>query len=375
MSGEQDRLARVVLSRVMEPGDPRVNGLVSELGATRTLEALLAQDQDDVVREAARTLASCDPARELERAAALGIRFVTPADDEWPRSLDDLRRTRVMHGRGGVPVGLWVNGPLRLDRLGQRVAVVGCRSSTTYGDRLAWEIAADCARAGVCVVSGAAFGIDQAAHRGALAAGGPTVAVLACGADRVYPAAHAELLRHLASTSAVVSEAAPGLAPLRIRFLSRNRLIAGLSGGTVVVEASTRSGARNTASWATELHRPVMGVPGPVTSAASSGVHEMLRDGTAVPVTNGGQVLELVGESGQHLLAEPRAPERPRDRLDARHRQALEAVPAVRTAGSDSIAAAAGLGVLATRTCLQRLAQLGLVVEEEHGWRLGRDAR
>jgi DNA processing protein len=375
VNGEQDRLARVVLSRVMEPGDPRVNGLVSEIGSRRTLEALLAQDHDDLVREAARTLAACDPGRELERAAALGVRFVTPEDDEWPAGLDGLRHTTSLHGRGGVPVGLWVNGPLRLDRLGQQVAVVGCRSSTTYGDQLAWEIASDCGRAGVNVVSGAAFGIDQAAHRGALAAGGTSVAVLACGADRVYPAAHTDLLRHLSSTCAVVSEAAPGLAPLRVRFLSRNRLIAALSGGTVVVEASTRSGARNTASWAGKLHRPVMGVPGPVTSAASSGVHEMLRDGSAVPVVNGAQVLEMVGESGQHLFAEARAPERPRDRLDSRHRQVLEAVPAVRPAPTDSIATTAGLGLLAARTSLHRLAELGLVVEEPHGWRLAGDAR
>lgn len=375
MTADRDRLARVVLSRVMEPGDPRVNGLVAEMGAGRTLEALLAQDHDNVVREAAQLLASCDPSRELERAAARGIRFVTPADDEWPRGLDDLRNADVLHGRGGIPVGLWVNGPMRLDRLGQRVAIVGCRASTTYGDQLAWEIAADCAQAGVCVVSGGAFGIDQAAHRGALAAGGATIAVLACGADRVYPTAHADLLRHVSSTCAVVSEAAPGLAPLRVRFLSRNRLIAALSGGTVVVEASTRSGARNTASWTTQLHRPVMAVPGPVTSASSSGVHEMLRDGSAVTVVSGAQVLELVGASGQHLLTEPRAPERPRDRLDARHRQVLEAVPAVRPAATDSIATAAGLGLLATRTSLQRLAGLGLVVEEAHGWRLGQEAR
>lgn len=118
-----------------------------------------------------------------------------------------------------------------------------------------------------------------------------------------------------------------------------------------------------------------MAVPGPVTSASSSGVHEMLRDGSAVTVVDGAQVLELVGASGQHLFTEPRAPERPRDRLDARHRQVLEAVPAQRPAPTDSIATAAGLGLLATRTSLLRLARLGLVVEETHGWRLGQDAR
>ena len=152
-----------------------------------------------------------------------------------------------------------MRGPVGLHELESSVAVVGSRSATSYGADLAASIGAELARADQTVVSGAAFGIDQAAHRGSLAMGGPTVAVLACGVDRAYPLAHKALLDHLAATGAVVSELAPGCAPTRLRFLSRNRLIAALTGGTVVVEAALRSGALNTANWAGRLNRPAHG--------------------------------------------------------------------------------------------------------------------
>ena len=160
-------------------------------------------------------------------------------------------------------------------------------------------------------MSGAAFGIDQAAHRGALANRGPTVAVLACGADRAYPAAHRNLIDYIADVGLVVSEAAPGCAPTRIRFLARNRVIAALARGAVVVEAAVRSGALNTASWAAGLGRAVMGVPGPVTSAPSAGVHQLIRARDALLVTSGEEVLEAVGPVGLVPLASRGSPERP----------------------------------------------------------------
>jgi DNA processing protein len=235
---------------------------------------------------------------------------------------------------------------------------------------VAYEIAADAARAGVMTISGGAFGIDQAAHRGALAGGGTTVAVLACGLDRVYPRAHRELIDHIAATGAVVSELAPGRSPTRPRFLSRNRVIAALAVGTVVVEAALRSGALSTAHWATRVNRPLMGVPGPVTSAASEGVHALVRSGEATLVTGGRDVLELIGRPGEHLPEQPRGPERPRDRLHPRHRQVLEAVPVERAAASESIARAAGLGLVEVRGALETLAVRGLVEREVDGWRL-----
>ncbi len=369
------RLARAALSALGEPGDPRMTSLTEELGPVRLLELLDAEhDLRGLGTDLAARLQDRDPARLLEQADRKGIRFVVPGDQEWPASLADLSVAEPLHDRGGPPVGLWVRGPVSLDSLTGGVAVVGSRSATTYGTQVAGDLAAAAARAGVAVVSGAAFGIDQAAHRGAFVGEGPTVAVLACGADRVYPRAHASLLAHLASHGAVVSEAVPGEPPLRIRFLARNRLIAALTRGTVVVEAALRSGALNTASWAGRLHRVVLGVPGPVSSAASEGVHQLLRSGAAGLVTHGDELLEALGPAGRHLLDEPRAPQTQRDRLSNRERQVLDAVPVSRGVATDSLARTAGLGVLEVRAALGRIERAGLVERDGAGWRLARGA-
>jgi len=370
-AGDQTRLARAALSRLAEPGDHRFTALATELGPTELYSHLASQrDVRGVLDDVAVRLTSTDPARELEQAAALGIRFVVPEDDEWPRQLDDLAGAGTLHERGGIPLGLWVRGPLRLDRLTESVAVVGSRSATTYGTGVAGEIAAVSARAGVTVISGAAYGIDQAAHRGAIAMDGPTVAVLACGADRVYPTGHGELIGHIAATGAVISEAPLGCSPQRVRFLARNRLIAGLTRGTVVVEAAVRSGALNTANWAQRLNRPVMGVPGPVTSAASGGVHHQIRVGAATLVTSGQDVLEMVGSAGDHLAEEPRGPVRVRDQLPLKQQQVLDAVPVASGAPVNSIARVAGLSLLEVSSALRRLHAAGLVELDDGGWRL-----
>jgi DNA processing protein len=279
-------------------------------------------------------------------------------------------RAELLDHRGGPPLGLWVKGPTRLDELSRSVAVVGARSATTYGTEVAAGIATALVRAGHTVVSGAAFGIDQAAHRGALGVDGANVAVLACGADRAYPTAHHDLLDHLGRTSAVVAEVPPGCAPTRGRFLSRNRLIAALTKGTVVVEAAARSGALNTASWAARLNRHLMGVPGPVTSAQSEGVHQLIHQGAASLVTSGDEVLEIVGEAGTHLATPPRAPSRRRDKVPPRDSRVLDAVPLARPAPVDSIATTAGMALLDVQAALRRLGRDGLVELTGRGWRL-----
>lgn len=368
---DAERLARVALNRLAEPGDPRLASLVAELGAVAVRDHLLTErDPGELQTDVAVRLAAVDPARDLERAARLGIRFVIPGDDEWPVALDDLATVPAWEGSGGPPLGLWVRGPLRLDSLGRSVAIVGSRSATTYGVQVAGDLAAGVVREGLVVVSGAAFGIDQAAHRGALGAEGRTVAVLACGVDRVYPVAHRALLDHLARTSAVVAETPPGCSPTKLRFLTRNRLIAALTEGTVVVEAALRSGALHTAGWADRLHRCVMGVPGPVTSAPSQGVHQLLRGGAASVVTAADDVLEMVSGSGDHLTEVRRGPVRPHDRLRRREQQVLDAVPAVRPAPTDAVARTAGIGLVETGATLERLAAVSLVVASPAGWRL-----
>ncbi|WP_408896127.1 DNA-processing protein DprA [Nocardioides sp. R1-1] len=376
MTSDAERLARATLSLVAEPGDLRCLGLTRELGGLRFLEFLREQpDLRPELTAASGRLAAVRPERVLEAAARRGIRFVVPGDEEWPASLDDLAGAGALHARGEVPVGLWVRGPLRLDQLGSPVAVVGSRSSTAYGDHIASAMAAVLGAAGSTVVSGAAHGVDYAAHRGAVSADAPTVAVLACGVDRAYPAAHQQMLDHLAEHHAVVSEAPPGAAPFRIRFLARNRIIAALTRGTVVVEAAVRSGALNTASWADRLHRTVMGVPGPVSSAASAGVHELIRVGGAALVTSGEDVLELLGAAGEHLVDVPRAPSRPRDRLSVRARQVLDAVPVSAPAPTASVAVVAGLGADEVERLLDALAVDGHVERLPSGWRLGEMAR
>ncbi|WP_183098981.1 DNA-processing protein DprA [Nocardioides pelophilus] len=373
---DDERLARVTLSVVGEPGQARMLDLAGQLGPRGLLQRLREQsDLSDVSAAVTGRLAEVDPERELAQAERQGIRFVIPGDPEWPAQLDDLATAGTLQERGGVPVGLWVKGPLRLTDLAGSVAVVGSRSSTSYGERVAGDIAAAVGLGGRVTVSGGAFGIDYASHRGAVSTGSPTVAVLACGADRVYPAAHREMLTYLGREHAVVSEAPLGAAPHRIRFLARNRLIAALTRGTVVVEAAARSGALNTVNWAQRLNRPVMGVPGPVTSACSVGIHHLIRSGVAMLVTGGDDVLELVGEAGEHLVADPRGPEEPRDALPVRERQVLDAVPVAAGAPLSSIARVAGLGAEEVRGILGRLDERGFVEADGVGWRLGAAAR
>lgn len=378
---DEERLARVALSRLGEPGTPRLTFSVAQHGAVTVHQWLLAgeatgRDGDrQAARDVASRLATTEPDRDLEHAARLGIRFVVPGDDEWPTSLEDLTSAGPVQERGGPPLGLWVRGPLRLDTLRRPLAVVGARAATTYGADLAGQLGADLAHHGHCVVSGAAFGIDQAAHRGALAVEGASVAVLACGAERAYPPAHKPLLDHLARHGAVVSELPPGSAPTRVRFLARNRLIAALTGGTVVVEAALRSGALNTANWAGRLHRHLMGVPGPVSSAASQGVHQLIRTGAATLVTSAAEVREVVGAAGEQLLEVPRGPDGPRDRLTTRQRQVLDAVPVARPALADSIAHAAGMDPVEVTATLSGLLSRGLVESSGRGWRLTDAAR
>jgi DNA processing protein len=370
-ASDEDRLARVALGRLAEPGDPRIARLVAALGAPRVLSELSGPRQrSEVAREMAGRLSATDPTGDLERATRRSIRFVVPGDREWPRQLDDLEAAPLVDERGGPPLGLWVRGPGRLDSLTRSVAVVGSRSATTYGTEVAAGIAGSVVRAGHPVISGAAFGIDQAAHRGALAVDGANVAVLACGVDRAYPTAHRPLLEHLAETGLVVAEVPPGCAPTRGRFLSRNRLIAALTRGTVVVEAAVRSGALNTATWATRLNRHLMGVPGPVTQAQSEGVHQLIRSGAASLVTHGAEVLEVVGDIGTHLVTPPRAPRRSRDEVGRRHQRILDAVPLAQPARVDSIAVTAGLDLVTVQSGLNSLRKVGLVELLPQGWRL-----
>src|SRR6185437_9101230 len=228
-----------------------------------------------------------------------GIRLITPEDPEWPGQLADLGEDQ--------PYALWLRGSadLRFNCL-RSVAVVGSRAATAYGAYVAAEFGASVAARGVAVVSGGAFGVDAAAHRGALGADGVTIAVLACGVDVPYPAAHAELFDAIAAQGVLVSEWPPGRHVSRLRFLVRNRVIAALATGTLVVEAGQRSGAVNTARHARDLRRRLMAVPGPVTSDLSAGCHQIIREWEGTLVTSAAEVVEHLSPVGE-LLSPSRA--------------------------------------------------------------------
>jgi DNA processing protein len=292
-----------------------------------------------------------------------GLRLVLPGDPEWPGQLDDLGDAR--------PVLLWVQGSADLRYACLRsVSVVGSRAATGYGQHVGVQLAAALAERGLTIVSGGAFGIDQSAHRGALAADGLTVAVLAGGISYGYPRGHAALFAAIAAQGLLVSECPPDHGPTRPGFLIRNRIIAALGRGTVVVEAALRSGALNTARHARDLGRPVMAVPGPVTSEQSAGCHELIREYGAMCVTGGRDVLEHLEPAVAGTGDGPRrGPAVDRDRLDPVATAVLEQVPARGGRGPAAIAVRAGVDLDTAVRQLGLLAAAGFVQRCDKGWR------
>jgi DNA processing protein len=199
--------------------------------------------------------------------------------------------------------------------------------------------------------------------------------VLAGGIDRAYPQGHATLMDALVHEGAVMSEVPPGSAPTRSRFLQRNRLIAAVTGGTVVVEAAVRSGALNTARTAAALGQPVGAVPGPVTSASSAGCHELVREGRAVLVTDAAEVIDLVGRIGEDAAGPAPRQSRDVDGLDDVTARVLDALPVRSGRPIDRIACTAGLEAVTVQAALGRLALLGLAERHGHGWRVRRRPR
>ncbi|WP_433326718.1 DNA-processing protein DprA [Spirillospora sp. CA-294931] len=363
-----ERMARAALCSVAEPGDAHLNELIEEHGAAGAVEIIRSDDPAEAHSRRWRIrLAAANPEQDLFVCEQLGGRLVCPGDAEWPTTLDDLNRQR--------PYALWIRGPndLRYDCL-RSVAIVGSRAASPYGLRVATDLGSDLAERGWTVISGGALGIDAAAHRGALAADGPTIAVFANGVDVPYPASNDGLFTEMARRSLLISESPPGTEPNRLRFLVRNRVIAALSRGTVVVEAERRSGALNTAAWARKLGRMLMAVPGPVDSRTSVGCHRLLReDATLVSRTD--EVIEAVGAMGVDLAATPRAPVLPRDRLDATTRAVLEALPARGSAGPAQLAGKAGVDLATVNAKLGLLSASGFVERSPSGWRLTKAAK
>ncbi|MFF1608693.1 DNA-processing protein DprA [Amycolatopsis sp. NPDC058278] len=374
MSADELRRARAYLLRVAEPPAAALVAFVAEHGPVAAAARVRRGDCPDEVFKATEARRDYDlVSQDFTRAAAAGARLVVPEDDEWPAwpllALDQAARRGV--AEAVPPLALWVAGDVALGAAADRaVAIVGARAATDYGEHHAAEFAYGLAGRNVPVFSGAAYGIDGAAHRGTLAAEGVTVAVLGCAVDAGYPAGHVGLLNRIVrSGGAVISEYPPGTPPGRHRFLVRNRLIAALTEGTLVVEAGRRSGARNTASTAGALGKVVMALPGPVTSGMSIGCHELIRDAKATLVSTVDEVLETVGRFGVAENTVSGRPKRRTDRLGPDALRAFEAL-AVRADRSDAeIAAESGLPLRRVRALLPELEIDGFAVRGEAGWR------
>jgi DNA processing protein len=355
----QDRWARMAWSHIVEPETVSARTWISRHGAPEALERLLRGDVASDGRYDQR-IAGLDVTQARRAMERLHVRIVVPGDDEWPVGLDQL---------DDPPLCLYVRGSADLGVLDGSVAVVGSRAATAYGLHVAADLGEGLVGRGVTVVSGAAFGIDAAAHRGALAGGGPTVAVLARGLDRAYPQAHEGLLRAVQEQGAVVSELPLGWAPYRQRFIARNRIIAAMGVGTVVVEAGLRSGSLNTARVARKLNRHVAAVPGPVTSVQSAGCHQLLRETDATLVTDTAEVLDLMGRLGIDAVGPARAPETADSGLDPVARTVWSAVPVRDGADLGRMQLLTALDSATLLGVLGQLAVQGLVQRDGDRWR------
>lgn len=385
---DPERLARVTLACLFEPGNARLGHLLAghhavDVVAGLTTGALgFTELHDQAAARLSLTSATDLATAALAATERVGARCLIPGDAEWPDQLSDLR---LISNAGATasrlerdtypPVCLWVRGdqPLAAS-LDRSVAIVGARAATAYGLHVAAEMAYSLGNAGWTVVSGGAYGVDSAAHRGALAAGAVTVAVLACGVDRVYPQGNASLFERIGTAGLIISEWPPGAHPHRHRFLIRNRVIAAATRGTVMVEAAARSGAVNTLVRARALGRPAMAVPGPVTSTMSVGCHVQLRNPGVRLVTGAAEVLEEIGRLGDDLAPIPRGHANARDALSPAASQLLDAVRR-QPAGVEHLAAEAGLSLRTALQCLTDLMTAGFVDRTDDGYRLTRSPR
>ena len=388
---EDPHLAAAAWSRLAEPGDTTAGVLVRAVGACSALGWVYAAlGPEDHRRRAVAALcerlgadgayatrlfaglerweprlATLDPVADVARLERLGGTLLIPGTASWPEPLNDLSHA--------TPFCVWArwDGVANLAaELARSVALVGARACTDYGSTVAIDLAAGLVDRGFAVISGGAYGIDAAAHRGALAAQGVTFVLLAGGVDRLYPAGNARLLGQIVEQGgAVMSEVPVGAVPSRSRFLQRNRLIAGLAKATIVVEAAWRSGALSTATHAQSMFRPVGAVPGPVTSMASAGCHRLMRDQGAMCVTDAGEAAELAGVFGQDLATEPEGRTAACDGMSQGARAVFDALPLNRAVSVDSIARAAGLSGTQTLAGLGDLSLAALAVNSGLGWR------
>ncbi|MDO5029290.1 MAG: DNA-processing protein DprA [Corynebacterium sp.] len=362
------------LNRVVEATHPEIVPLVEEFGPVEVAERIKAR-AGLTPSALSTTGARADidrSAQDLEEAWELGWRLIHPGSPEWPTEQFTCFTTLDVRDRADAPpLALWVKGQDLREAAAEAVALVGTRMASSYGLQVASQFAQQCAEHRIGVISGGALGVDAAAHRSALAAGGTTVVVSAGGVGVNYPASHAELFDDIAQSGTLITEYPPGVRPARHRFLTRNRLVAALAQATVVIEAGWRSGARNTATWATRLKKPLGAVPGPVTLQTTTGCHDLIRRGEAVLVCNADNVRSLyqtvgsVDEDGQLELQWAHSPVQ---KLSRNELAVYDALNPVEPVAVREIAAQAGLSVALTTHLLLELQQQGLTCRVSDGW-------
>ena len=372
MKWDEERTARAALTWVCPLGNIELATNVAEHGAAEVFAALRSSAEPGSWPARAKAV---DPDGIKRDAKSLDLRFLQPTDSEWPTRLADLTQFTIEGQVGGAPLGLWVKGPENLaECVADSVAIVGARAASRYGESVAMELAAELSAPSAgrswTVLSGGAYGIDAAAHRGALGSGGNTIGVFGGGLHQSYPPGNGKLFDQLATEHLVVSEVAPGMHPTRLGFLARNRLIAALSVGTVVVEAATRSGARNTARWATELSRLVMAVPGSVHSSLSATPHQLIRDGVAILVTSAEDVRALIGTLDGELADTIFGPSTAVDRLKPHQFQVREVLPSRGGLTLGEISILTGLSIPVAYGALMELTASKLAIEKDGRWRV-----
>ena len=373
MTDEAVRRAWAYLSRVAESPCAALADFVADIGPVEAATRIKAGLAPKGLQGGVKARHEMDSAAaDLEMLDRRGGRLITPGDAEWPHLAFTVFDNEMVQKKesGRRPMVLWALGPARLDEVAVRAAaIVGTRAATAYGEHVATDLSAGLAERNVAVVSGGAYGIDGAAHRAALGVDGVTVAVLAGGIDVPYPAGHSALLHRIGGSGLVVTEYPPGVRPARHRFLTRNRLVAALSGATVVVEAGLRSGAANTAAWADVMGRVVCAVPGPVTSAASAGCHVLLRRKDTQLISRAEEIIEIVGRIGE-LADDPEHPRTPLDGLSREEALVYEALPARGMRSVEQIAVDAGVPAEQVLGPLALLEIAGRVECREGQWRI-----
>lgn len=375
-----DFFAAVAWSVICEPGDAFAGQLVSTFGAARALELELSQTSAasyaTLFAEAGSDWLELQKLGRFERAlvdarerwkprfttskvsaasavmAALKGWFITEQSEFWPASFNEL----MNHS----PRGLWgLGNPERIAM--PAVSVVGSRMATGYGEQVVGELLGGLISAGYSVVSGGAYGIDAHAHRAALAFGGVTVAVMAGGLDRLYPSGNRELFSEVVKGGAIISEMPPGAEPTKWRFLQRNRLIAALGQATILIEATSRSGAVSTANRAVELGKPVGAVPGQINLPGSDGCHQLIRDLRAQLITSSDDILELLGRSDF-------SPSEQSTGLGALETRVFDAI-GHGSADVQKLSAVGGLTRLEIEIAIGSLSLMGLIQQDSLGWR------